>query len=258
VIAGGRDVRQRLDSQAADEAEARRDTPRWKRKLDLALMLAAAPLVVPLGLLVALMVKLVSPGPVLFKQERVGYRGRRFLCLKFRTMAVNADTGVHAGHVVHLMKSGRPMAKLDAVGDTRLIPGGWLLRSCGLDELPQLINVLRGEMSLVGPRPCLAYECASYQPYHWQRFETPPGLTGFWQVMGKNRTTFEEMIQMDLYYLKHRSLLLDLRIIARTIPAIVQQVMDQRRELKPVSSAQGAAAPGPAVINQRNAQRSEA
>jgi exopolysaccharide production protein ExoY len=218
----------------------------------------AAPVVVPLGLLVALMVKLVSPGPVLFKQERVGYGGRRFLCLKFRTMAVNADCGVHAGHVVRLMKSGRPMAKLDAVGDRRLIPGGWLLRACGLDELPQLINVLRGEMSLVGPRPCLAYECANYESHHWQRFETPPGLTGYWQVKGKNRTTFEEMIQMDLYYLKHRSLLLDLSIMAQTIPAIVRQVADQRRELKPVSSAEGAEAPGRAVINRRSAQRGEA
>ena len=88
-------------------------------------------------------------------------------------------------------------------------------------------------MSLVGPRPCLAYECENYEPWHWQRFETPPGLTGFWQVKGKNRTTFEEMIDMDLYYVKHKSLLLDLSIMARTIPAIVQQVMDQRRNANP-------------------------
>jgi len=232
------DCPQRLVSQAEGPAEARRDIPRWKRGLDLACVLVAAPLVVPLGLLVALMVKLVSPGPALFQQQRVGYRGRRFTCLKFRTMAVNADTGVHAGHMVHLMKSGRPMAKLDAAGESRLIVGGWLLRSCGLDELPQLINVLRGEMSLVGPRPCLAYECENYQPRHWQRFETPPGLTGFWQVNGKNRTTFEEMMDLDLYYVKHKTLLLDLGIIARTIPAIVQQVIDQRRKEKPVSCPQ--------------------
>jgi lipopolysaccharide/colanic/teichoic acid biosynthesis glycosyltransferase len=199
---------------------------------------AAAPLVVPLGLLIGLMVKVVSPGPVLFKQQRVGYRGRLFTCLKFRTMAVNADTGIHAGHMVDLMKSGRPMTKLDAVGDSRLIRGGWLLRSCGLDELPQLINVLRGEMSLVGPRPCLAYECENYQRRHCRRFETPPGLTGFWQVNGKNRTTFEEMLDLDLYYVTHKSLGLDLAIMARTIPAIVQQVIDQRRKKQAVACAQ--------------------
>jgi lipopolysaccharide/colanic/teichoic acid biosynthesis glycosyltransferase len=208
--------------------------PRWKRSLDLACIVAAAPLVLPLGLLIGLMVKLVSPGPALFKQQRVGYRGRLFTCLKFRTMRVNADTGVHTGHMVHLMKSGRPMTKLDAVGDSRLITGGWLLRSCGLDELPQLINVLRGEMSLVGPRPCLAYECENYQRRHCERFDTPPGLTGFWQVKGKNRTTFEEMLDLDLYYVKHKSLLLDLAIIARTVPAIVQQVIDQRQGKKSV------------------------
>jgi lipopolysaccharide/colanic/teichoic acid biosynthesis glycosyltransferase len=245
VISRSTDCPQRLAAQAEGLAEARRDIPRWKRGLDLACILAAAPLVVPLGLLIALMVKLVSPGPALFRQQRVGYRGRRFLCLKFRTMAVNADTGVHAGHMVHLMKSNCPMAKLDAAGDPRLIVGGRLLRSSGLDELPQLINVLRGEMSLVGSRPCLAYECENYQPRHWQRFETPPGLTGFWQVNGKNRTTFEEMIDLDLYYVKHRSLLLDLSIIARTIPAIVQQVIDQRRKEKPAPCAQRSGTAGP-------------
>ena len=219
-----------LESEVGGPADASRDVPLWKRGLDVACIAAAAPLLVPLGLVIALMVKLVSPGPVLFKQQRIGYRGRRFLCLKFRTMAVNSETDRHADHVIDLMKSGRPMEKLDAAGDSRLIRGGRLLRSCGLDELPQLINVLRGEMSLVGPRPCIAYEFESYEPWHRQRLETLPGLTGFWQVNGKNRTTFEEMIDLDLYYVKHKSLLLDLSIMARTIPAIVQQVMDQRRK----------------------------
>jgi lipopolysaccharide/colanic/teichoic acid biosynthesis glycosyltransferase len=253
VISGSTDYPQGLDTQADGPADARRDIPPWKRRLDLACILAAAPLVVPLGLVIALVVKLVSPGSALFKQQRVGYRGRRFTCLKFRTMAVNADGGVHAGHMVHLMKSGRPMTKLDAAGDSRLIAGGWLLRSCGLDELPQLINVLRGEMSLVGPRPSLAYECENYQPRHWQRFETPPGLTGLWQVKGKNRTTFEEMMDLDLYYVKHKSLLLDLSIIARTIPAILQQVIGQRRKQKPVSCTQrsGAAAAGCSIAGRQ-------
>lgn len=128
--------------------------PRWKRILDTVCILLAAPVLLPVGFLVALAIKLASPGPVLFMQERVGFRGKLFCCLKFRTMSVNADTGVHQGHLQHLMSSDRPMIKLD-FADKRLIPGGRLLRSLGLDELPQIINVLRGEMSLVGPRPCL-------------------------------------------------------------------------------------------------------
>jgi lipopolysaccharide/colanic/teichoic acid biosynthesis glycosyltransferase len=199
--------------------------------------LAALPVLLPVGFLTALLIKLVSPGPVLFKQERVGYRGQRFMCLKFRTMKVNADIGVHQGHLKSLMNSNQPLKKLDQISDKRLIPLGWLLRSLGLDELPQVLNVVRGEMSLVGPRPCIPYECEEYQPRHWRRFETLPGLTGFWQINGKNRTTFEEMIALDLYYMEHRSLLLDLEIIARTIPAILVQFGDVRRGQKPLPRA---------------------
>lgn len=241
------DYAQGLGTEAGWPAEGRGDFPRWKRGLDLACIVVAAPVIVPLGLVIALMVKLVSRGPVFFLQERVGYRGRRFRCWKFRTMVVNADTSVHAEHMVDLMKSARPMVKLDAAGDVRLIPGGWLLRASGLDELPQVINMLRGEMSLVGPRPCLAYECKGYEPKHWQRFETPPGLTGYWQVKGKNRTTFEEMMELDLHYVNHKSLLLDLSIIARTIPAIVQQMMDQLRKKKPDSCARGRGVGNPVI-----------
>jgi lipopolysaccharide/colanic/teichoic acid biosynthesis glycosyltransferase len=139
-----------------------RGVPAWKRGLDIGLVLLSSPIVVPLGLLIGLVIKVISPGPVLFRQERVGYLGKRFMCLKFRTMAVNADTGVHEGHLTHLMKSDRPMVKLDS-NDSRLIRGGRLLRASGLDELPQVINVLRGEMSLVGPRPCLPYEYEKYR-----------------------------------------------------------------------------------------------
>ncbi len=155
----------------------------------------AAPLLLLIGLVLALAIRLVSPGPVLFVQERVGFRGKLFRCLKFRTMGVNADTGVHQGYCQNLMASDRPMTKLDGA-DKRLIPGGRILRCLGLDELPQIINVLRGEMSLVGPRPCLPYEYEHYQPRHRRRFGTLPGLTGLWQVNGKNRTTFEEMIDL--------------------------------------------------------------
>lgn len=190
--------------------------------------MAAAPLILPVGLLIGLAIKLVSPGPVLFKQERVGYRGRRFTCSKFRSMVVNADPSVHQGHLATLMRADRPMVKLDAKGDRRVIPGGIWLRSSGLDELPQVLNVILGDMSLVGPRPCVAYEGEQYTARHNRRLETLPGLTGLWQVSGKNRTTFEEMIDLDVHYVDHKSLFLDLRIMARTVPAIAAQVIEQR------------------------------
>jgi lipopolysaccharide/colanic/teichoic acid biosynthesis glycosyltransferase len=193
--------------------------------LDTVCIFLAAPLIFPIGLLIALGIKLVSPGPVLFAQERVGFRGELFRCFKFRTMKVSADTQVHQEHLLNLMSSDRPMTKLDAA-DERLIPGGRILRCLGLDELPQLINVLRGEMSLVGPRPCLPYECEHYQPRHWQRFGTLPGLTGLWQVNGKNRTTFEEMINWDIKYIETKCPVLDVVIMLRTVPAILVQAWD--------------------------------
>ncbi len=122
-----------------------------------------------------------------------------------------------------------------------MIPGGRWLRSCGLDELPQLLNVLRGEMSLVGPRPSMPYECERYEPWYFERLDTAPGLTGYWQVNGKNRTTFTQMMDLDVYYVRHRSLLLDCRILARTVPAIVQQVMDQRRKRREDGGGRGRA-----------------
>ncbi len=202
--------------------------PGWKRVLDLAIIVLLLPLAVPLGLLIAIWVALVSGGPVLFKQQRIGLHGSKFLCLKFRTMRVNADTGVHQGHLKALMRSNGPMVKLDAKGDPRLIPGGWILRSLGLDELPQLINVVRGEMSIVGPRPCIPYEYEQFCPEHQHRCDTLPGLTGLWQVSGKNRTTFEVMMALDLAYVARKSVLLDLRIIVMTLPAILLQVYDVR------------------------------
>jgi lipopolysaccharide/colanic/teichoic acid biosynthesis glycosyltransferase len=124
------------------------------------------------------------------------------------------------------------MVKLDARGDSRIIPFGLLLRSTGLDELPQLLNVLRGEMSLVGPRPCLAYECDEYLPWQRERFNTLPGLTGLWQVNGKNQTTFAEMMQLDISYTREKTLWLDLAIILKTIPAIMGQVLSARNNKK--------------------------
>jgi lipopolysaccharide/colanic/teichoic acid biosynthesis glycosyltransferase len=208
--------------------------PTWKRLLDCVFIFLAAPLLLPLMLLITLVIKLVSPGPALFRQERIGYRGRRFTCFKFRTMDVNADTGIHQGHLHRLMDSNTPMKKLDSKGDARLIPAGLRLRSLGLDELPQIFNVLRGEMSLVGPRPCLPYEYERYTARHRQRFEAVPGLTGLWQVSGKNNTTFEEMIDLDIDYARGKSLWLDLKIIFRTIPAIIAQARQTKEESRPV------------------------
>ncbi len=200
------------------------NVPAWKRVLDLGLILLTLPLSLVMGLLIALFIRVVSPGPVLFCQERVGYRGRRFRCFKFRSMKVDADTGSHRNHFTELMRSDVPMIKLDTNGDERLIPLASLLRASGLDELPQLINVARGEMSLVGPRPCIPYEYEHYQPWHKRRFEAVPGLTGLWQVSGKNRTTFNEMIQLDIFYAENASFWLDLLIIFKTPPALVSQM----------------------------------
>jgi len=201
----------------------------WKRTLDAFLILLALPFLVPLALLVALLIRCGSRGPILFRQERVGYQGRRFGCFKFRTMFVNADTTTHQDHLQDLMHSNAPMTKMDSRGDLRIIPFGLLLRASGLDELPQLINVLQGDMSLVGPRPCLPYECELYLPWQKERFETVPGLTGLWQVSGKNKTTFVEMIQLDIRYAKGKTLWWDLKIILMTVPALVIQMLETRQ-----------------------------
>ena len=127
------------------------------------------------------------------------------------------------------------MVKMDARGDSRLIPGGRLIRASGLDELPQIINVLRGEMSLVGPRPCVPYEYEKYTAWQRNRFRAVPGLTGLWQVSGKNRTTFDEMIRLDIHYAQNKSLSLDLRIMLNTLPALLVQLLDTRGNSKPVA-----------------------
>lgn len=206
--------------------------PGWKRTLDVAAILMALPLLLPLAIAIGVMIRFVSTGPILFKQERVGYRGTRFMCLKFRTMHCGAETATHQGHLQKLMESDAPMVKMDNKGDSRIIPFGRILRSSGLDELPQLINVLRGDMSLVGPRPCIAYEAAQYLPWQLERFNAVPGLTGLWQVSGKNRTTFTRMIQLDIEYARTKSLALDLKIIIKTIPALLVQMWETRVQKK--------------------------
>jgi lipopolysaccharide/colanic/teichoic acid biosynthesis glycosyltransferase len=207
-------------------AEAVQCAPRWKRVLDMICIVLTAPGWVTIMAVIAGLIKIVSPGPVFFRQERVGYRGRRFICLKFRSMKVNASSYKHQEHLSGLIASDRPMEKMDSSGDARLIPLGALLRSSGLDELPQLFNVWRGDMSLVGPRPCVPYEYEQYRPWQRERFDALPGLTGLWQVSGKNKTTFTQMILLDISYVRTQSLWLDLSIMARTFSALAEQVSD--------------------------------
>ena len=198
----------------------------WKRAVDVAGASLGLALLSPLLLLISLLIKMTSPGPVIFRQLRVGQGGKPFWLYKFRTMKLNADTSVHQQRLSELMNTEQPMRKLDMDNDPRLIPFAKVFRTLGLDELPQLFNVIRGEMSLVGPRPCLPYEADKYRLWQTQRFDALPGLTGLWQVSGKNKTTFVEMMRLDIAYAWKRSLWLDLKIIFRTLPAIVNQIHD--------------------------------
>lgn len=207
--------------------------PLWKRSIDLFCCLLALPLFALLTLVMTIVTTLVAPGPVLFRQERIGCNGRRFWIYKFRSMHVGADTEGHQNYFKDLIRSNAPMTKLDAKGDPRLIPGSRLLRASGLDELPQIINVLRGEMSIVGPRPCLGTEHEAFLPWQRQRCQAMPGLTGLWQVSGKNRTTLDEMIRLDISYGLTKSFWLDVRIIALTVLALLSQIADTRPAPKP-------------------------
>jgi lipopolysaccharide/colanic/teichoic acid biosynthesis glycosyltransferase len=211
--------------------------PRWKRALDIGLVVLALPLLIPLGLAIAGIIRLVSKGPIFFKQERIGQGGQKFLCFKFRTMSASANTGLHEGHLRQLIQSDLPMIKMDSHGDARIIPFGVFIRALGLDELPQLINVVRGEMSIVGPRPCLPYEFELYLPWQRERCNAAPGLTGLWQVSGKNRTTFSEMIRLDIEYSRRCSPLLDMGIIFKTIPVLLSQASNAEKKVIPASNA---------------------
>jgi len=211
---------------AAWAASDSTDVPVWKPALDLICLFLALPAVLLVTMVIAAIIKTVSPGPAFFKQERVGHRRARFLCWKFRTMRVGADTGVHQQHLRELVQSDAPMTKKDATGDGRLIPCGAMLRATGLDELPQLLNVWRGEMSLVGPRPCTPCEEENYRPWQFARFDTLPGLTGHWQVSGKNQTTFTEMVTLDILYAHSKSPWLDLKIMAETGSVLISQARE--------------------------------
>ncbi len=181
-------------------------------------------LTTPLLLLAALALLLDSPGPVLFRQTRIGRGGHPFEMLKFRSLVAGADPVVHRRHVQKLLtgrRQGQSWSKLDP--DPRATRVGRFLRSTSIDELPQLINVLRGDMSLVGPRPALPYELEQWEPWHYQRLAVPPGMTGLWQVTAHGVVGFDEMVRLDLDYIRRRSLQLDLAILLRTPRAVVQR-----------------------------------
>jgi exopolysaccharide production protein ExoY len=207
--------------------------PGWKSALDITCILLALPIWLPLMILLMIVTRLASAGPIFYRQKRVGFGGKHFLIWKFRTMKVSADTQTHERHLEELIRVDCPMTKLDAYGDPRLAPFGRILRASGLDELPQIFNVLCGEMSLVGPRPCLPNEFAHYQPWQRERVNGLPGLTGYWQVNGKNKTTFNEMIAMDLFYLKNLSFLLDVKIILKTCAVMAGQLFENRPAPQP-------------------------
>ena len=197
-----------------------------KRSLDLVLASVLVVLTSPLIALAAWRIKRDSPGPVLFRQPRLGEGGREFPMLKFRTMKVGSDTDVHREYVRSIMDKGAAptagglykLERLDAV--TR--SGRWLRRT-SLDELPNLFNVLKGEMSLVGPRPCLEYETEYFAPHHFERFLVPAGITGLWQVTARAKTTFAEALDLDVAYARGWSLGLDLKILARTPLSVFRQ-----------------------------------
>jgi lipopolysaccharide/colanic/teichoic acid biosynthesis glycosyltransferase len=198
--------------------------PAWKRALDVTVSLLAFLLLWPVFLASAIYIKLVSPGPVLFRQMRVGRGGKLFHFVKFRTMRPNNEAE-HRQHILARMRTGESLAKLDDK-DPRIIPGGKILRKLCIDELPQLLNVIKGDMSLVGPRPCVPYEAQEYLIWHRHRFDVLPGMTGLWQVSGKNSLTFAQMIRLDIAYSERMSLLFDLKIILKTIPAIAKMVIE--------------------------------
>ena len=210
--------------------ESRKFLTSIKRAVDIVGSLAALIILAPAFLVIALAIKLSSRGPVLFKQRRIGQHGTPFVFLKFRSMYVDNDAAEHRNYVRQLIK-GDAKAHLSnestegvykITNDSRITKVGAFLRRTSLDELPQFVNVLKGEMSLVGPRPPLPYEVEAYDFWHRSRLlEAKPGITGSWQVSGRSRVKFDDMVRMDLRYARQWSLWLDLKILLRTPRAVV-------------------------------------
>jgi lipopolysaccharide/colanic/teichoic acid biosynthesis glycosyltransferase len=199
-----------------------------KRALDILGSLVLLAVLSPLFLLIAILVKLKSPGPIFFRQVRIGQGAKPFTMFKFRTMRVDADRTLHHEFVTRFIKSGGQPQELGEnelfkiVNDPRVTSVGKILRRTSLDELPQFWNVLRGDMSLVGPRPPLAYELEQYRSWHWRRvLDAKPGITGLWQVVGRSRTSFDDMVRLDLRYVRTCSLTTDIKILLATPRAVV-------------------------------------
>jgi len=214
-----------------DSAEPR--LPHYvKRMIDVVGALAALVLASPVMIIAAICVAATSPGPILFKQIRLGRRGAPFVFYKFRSMYCDADSKLHRDYVTGIIKSshdapgpgnaGKAWAKLES--DPRIIPIGRFLRKTSIDELPQLFCVLKGDMSLVGPRPPLPYEGEAYQPWHLRRvLDSKPGITGLWQVTGRGRMSFNDMVRLDLRYICDWSVTMDVKILLRTILVVLKR-----------------------------------
>ena len=197
-----------------------------KRLLDLAVATACLALLAPLLVLVAALIRSTTPGPALFRQIRLGRDQRPFVLYKFRTMYTGSPDEVHREYVRKLLTQDQPpdggrrgVFKLEH--DERITPLGRLIRRSSIDELPQLLNVIRGDMSLVGPRPALPWEAEMFDAVHFARFIVPPGLTGLWQVSGRNSLTMRQGLDLDLQYVRRQSLALDLWILLKTIPVVL-------------------------------------
>ncbi|GAA2650859.1 sugar transferase [Paractinoplanes durhamensis] len=195
-----------------------------KRALDLVGAGLGLLIISPLLVVIWLAVRLTSPGPAIFKQERLGLGQKPFTMYKFRSMTTGNSDAIHREYVSQMLTSdGTATATVNGLyklaGDPRVTRLGAWLRKTSLDELPQLFNIVAGEMSLVGPRPVLAWEAALFKPETMARFDTPPGLTGLWQVSGRNMLTMTQALALDVEYVRRRSLWLDLSIIAKTLPA---------------------------------------
>ncbi|NOT33784.1 MAG: sugar transferase [Candidatus Eisenbacteria bacterium] len=190
-----------------------------KRVLDLLAATVALILLAPVIAAIAIAIKLESHGPILYFSRRVGRNGRAFWFLKFRSMVVGADRNRH--HLSHLNECDGPIFKISR--DPRVTRVGRFLRVTSLDEIPQFVNVLIGDMSLVGPRPPIPEEVEQYEPWQWRRLDVKPGITCLWQISGRSRLSFKEWMRLDLEYIKHRSLWLDLRILLRTLPAVLSR-----------------------------------
>jgi len=211
-------------------ATGRRDYP-LKRCLDIVGALVALCLFAPIMAVVAAIIAVTSPGPIVFRQARLGKGGVPFVVYKFRSMVTNGDDGIHRAFVANLIK-GDNDANVTALestptykirSDPRVTRIGRFIRKTSIDEFPQFFNVLKGEMSLVGPRPPIAYEAASYQPWHLRRIlAAKPGITGLWQVEGRSKVSFNDMVRMDLRYIRSRSLGLDIRILLKTVLVVLR------------------------------------